>query len=1461
MEAALAAARVGDQIEHSNAMLGFLIGAAVGLAVGVALLGAVVAAPFTGGLSLCAGVAAVAALGGIVAGVGAGAMAGGVLGGLMSVPSGPIITGSLNVFVNGIPAARGVRDIVACIKHGQVPKRIAQGSKTVGINSLPAARKGDKTECDGTIAAGSPNVFIGAEPGTFLPISPEIPEWMSATAKWMMIIGGGVALGAGLLGAALGGLAAVAAFVGEVGLAVVTSAAGKMIGGAIGEAFWGEKGRIAGETIGELAGVPGARNAIRSLRGHPVDVATGELIVEYTDFELPGPLPLTWTRRWNSASNVNGDLGWGWSHPFDMALEVLPREGLVRARLDDGRLTFFPIPRPGEPMVNLAEQLVLHAQADSYRLGSYDGLNHLFQRHPDGVHRLAVVRDGAGNQIRIERDEVGRILALIDAGGRRLRVASDEAGRIVGVDGPHPDEPGVWRRLVSYAYGADGDLVEATDARGASATYRHAQHLIVEEQRRGGFRFYFRWDNLALGRRARCVETWGDNNLYHCRFDYRPDDHVTVVADDQGAETLYAYNRIGLVVLERDPLGHEQHWLWSETGALLEYKDGEGRASTFAYDDLNRLVRQTGPDGASTEAGFEAALDAASLDSPSLGLPLFATTRSGGVNRYAYDHRGQLISAIDPLGRETRFLRDERGLPLAIRDDEGVLRRFGWDEQGLLAWETDGRGRGRELRHDALGRPRAVTVDGQTTRYERDENGNILTITRARDGVRVRLAYDAEDNVVEHVDPGGRTTRWEYAGLPVPIARTEPSGDTLRYGYDGVLRLVSLTNAKGEVHRFDTDPAGRVVRETGFDGREIRYAWDASDLMVERRDAAGATRFHLDEAGRVILVNYPDGQRHRFAWDAAGRLLSAVSPERSVRLAYDAAGQLISERQDDLALVHRYDGRGRRTATRLPDGREVAVVYDAGDGFTAVSLDGRVVAAVQRDQAGREVLRRAGALETASEHDSAGFLVRQHAQRRGHATPVIERRYAYDLHGQLVALSDLARGEKRYRHDSNARLVGVEGATPEAFVADPSGNMLPVGPGGVEGVASGDRLRVWGDRRFEYDANGRRVRELRGAGDGRELRYAYDGTGRLSEVAERSRRGLRVTRFGYDALGRRAWKETREAPPNAANAEPGAPAPEPNVARTVFYWDGDVLLAESAAGAPDPLSTLYLHEPGAFKPLALARRRAPDETAELHHFQLDVAGTPQELTNDNGEVTWRRDFTVWGAVAREAESEVDNPIRFQGQYADAETGLHYNRFRYYDPHVARYVSPDPIGLVGGPNPYAYVPDPTSWIDPLGLTPCKFDWKAGRLREVETGRFHPWRPDPKTYMSAGQIDAHLAPFRNGAAKIVPSAPTRPVGPPQGHYVMSRSDADAVIKRTGGDPRKLEQELGLDNGYLGDKPQLIAIDNPQGLRMPTGNEPGANEHWIPGGVTSGGVREAVINQTPLSDIKVIPIPHSP
>jgi YD repeat-containing protein len=182
------------------------------------------------------------------------------------------------------------------------------------------------------------------------------------------------------------------------------------------------------------------------------------------------------------------------------------------------------------------------------------------------------------------------------------------------------------------------------------------------------------------------------------------------------------------------------------------------------------------------------------------------------------------------------------------------------------------------------------------------------------------------------------------------------------------------------------------------------------------------------------------------------------------------------------------------------------------------------------------VSRRAGAVDVRSEYDPAGHLVHQSGRRGPQRPAVLDRRYRYDPHGQLLALEDLARGTKRFRYDAAERLVGVDGATPEAFVSDPAGNVLPLGAGGAEGDAAGDRLRMWGDRRFDYDAEGRRTREWFGAGNETERRYTYNGAGLLAQVEEVSRRGIRHTRYGYDALGRRAWKEAEVSPPQAANA-------------------------------------------------------------------------------------------------------------------------------------------------------------------------------------------------------------------------------------------------------------------------------------------------------------------------------------
>ncbi|WP_245587357.1 RHS repeat-associated core domain-containing protein, partial [Comamonas composti] len=97
---------------------------------------------------------------------------------------------------------------------------------------------------------------------------------------------------------------------------------------------------------------------------------------------------------------------------------------------------------------------------------------------------------------------------------------------------------------------------------------------------------------------------------------------------------------------------------------------------------------------------------------------------------------------------------------------------------------------------------------------------------------------------------------------------------------------------------------------------------------------------------------------------------------------------------------------------------------------------------------------------------------------------------------------------------------------------------------------------------------------------------------------------------------------------------------------------------------------------------------------------------------------------LWAAGRAGASSaqQVRNHLRFQGQYFDEETGLHYNRFRYYDPHCGRFVSRDPIGLAGGINFHRYAPNPTGWVDPLGLKTCPCDCDQILAAEgVKTGR--------------------------------------------------------------------------------------------------------------------------------------------
>jgi RHS repeat-associated protein len=172
-------------------------------------------------------------------------------------------------------------------------------------------------------------------------------------------------------------------------------------------------------------------------------------------------------------------------------------------------------------------------------------------------------------------------------------------------------------------------------------------------------------------------------------------------------------------------------------------------------------------------------------------------------------------------------------------------------------------------------------------------------------------------------------------------------------------------------------------------------------------------------------------------------------------------------------------------------------------------------------------------------------------------------------------------------------------------------------------------------------------------------------------------RQVRVS-FGYDALGRRVYKEVRHT-------------------RTRWLWDGNTPLHEWTEKEPQIDLVTWVFEEGTFVPAA----RVTDYGSQS--IITDYLGTPVQMYDAKGEKTWEAQLDIYGRVRTFAgRSLSDCPFRYQGQYEDEETGLYYNRFRYYDPNIGSYISQAPIGLAGGNILYGYVHDSNKLVDRLGL---------------------------------------------------------------------------------------------------------------------------------------------------------------
>ncbi len=404
----------------------------------------------------------------------------------------------------------------------------------------------------------------------------------------------------------------------------------------------------------------------------------------------------------------------------------------------------------------------------------------------------------------------------------------------------------------------------------------------------------------------------------------------------------------------------------------------------------------------------------------------------------------------------------------------------------------------------------------------------------------------------------------------------------------------------------------------------------------------------------------------------------------------------MSEENHGGKFEYEYDALGNLSSTRFPDGRELAALrYGTGHLLEMQLRHGRAthtLAAYGRDRLHRETSRSQGALSQETHYDTAG-RVTQRTVLDARRELVFERRYRWDRTDQIVQqihtdATPATPGEKYsqylWGYDAAGQVTkAVEPQKEERFFWDAAGNRTEE-----------HRNPVWHNLllrldglKLDYDGFGRLVQ--RRDKSGVIQHFAYDDEQRVKEIRFEGNSEFRKVEYRYDPLGRRTHKVLWRYND-----------PQPETIR--FDWQGLQLAGEQSDREPDHY-VQYVCTEGSYEPLA--RIDSVFDDCEIYWYHTELNGLPERVTGADGQTVWRGQFSTWGKTERELsvpQWQVPQNLRFQGQYLDRESGLHYNLFRYYDPVAGRYTQMDPIGLLGGINTYSYVGDPLVWVDPLGL---------------------------------------------------------------------------------------------------------------------------------------------------------------
>ncbi|MBK8259650.1 MAG: RHS domain-containing protein [Polyangiaceae bacterium] len=1042
-------------------------------------------------------------------------------------------------------------------------------------------------------------------------------------------------------------------------------------------------------------------DAQKKEEGDPVSVATGAVVEKTLDVALAGLIPFRFVRRYSSADCFDTTpLGrGGWTHDYHQWVEP-HGEGFQLRNFDGVDLLFGPI-ADGSSALHRGRRLLLNRRGERFvLLDLASRATRIYKPlRPNEKAWLSSISDGYGNKLVFEYDGVS-LHSVTDTCGRQIFFRRDDEQRIVAIDVGIPNEsrPNSFsdvRRLASFGYTPVGELALAADSAGHATRYAYdGKHRVVRKQHRNGFAVHYEYHPDH----GRVTRTWGDNGYHQVEFTYDFDKRTTTTSS--GPEPrIYHWDARGNILKEETFDGrYAVEQTWDDDHLLLSEKNAAGEENTYEYNARGFLVKHTDPAGNSTIYEYVDDLLRRVVDP------------SGNAVTYEYDGYGGVCGITVESGARYSVDRDGRGRIVATYGPAGLLQRTEYDSRNGVARIVDPLGRSTTYEQDALGRPiQRTDAANRVTRIVYDASGRIARLSLP-DGSSQSYEYDPSGNLTRVSKPGGDVLM-EYVATGSLARAIFEDGSEWHVRYDREEKPVRITNPKREQYELVYDRAGRVVEERTFDGRTLRYGYDLAGRLRRVDQPDGTYRaFEYNSGGHLVEETSTHGLIF-YKRDPLGRLLEARLEEgpvvSTVAFTRDAFGRVVSESQDGQNVSYQYDAENRVVSRTLHSGEVTGYTYDPAGRLIQVAHGGQAVV-LARDDLGREISRhfRGCPLKIASTYDLMGRLAEQCAtalqpEAAGLLGTLLERRYHYDETSRPTRIEDARWGATAYFYDQAHNLVRAQqGSFDEAFEYDPAGALIGAfsglhRKGDQWGVGQGGLLARTENAIYEVDACHRRTRKheySNGKLTGRSTHYVWDCRDRLREARLPSGE---TVRYFYDALGRRTRKIVFPA------SQAGSVVTQTPSRITRFLWDGDVLAKEVDSVSGD---RVFVHEPGTFRPILQTQQK------ETFLYVLDHLGTPRELIDAAGRVAWAASFATWGRLnqiqrdtSQNRERPVESPFRLLGHYADDETGLHFTRFRYWDPDTARWLSADPLGLWGSRRQFSFDAAPTVFRDPLGLT--------------------------------------------------------------------------------------------------------------------------------------------------------------